>query len=381
MSPTPVTYTSPTAPASYNWEATDEEVAARYGIRLDRVVRFDLNTSPTPPALAAKLLAAGRFEAPLSEYPPTDYRRLVEAAAARYGVGTDEVLVGAGADEILDVIGKALLPAGASAIVPAPTYAMYRVITEQRAARAVIVARRSAADGWSLDVGAVRAAAGSAAIIWLCSPNNPTGLAEPDGTIEGLLDGLAADAADARREVPIVVLDEAYAEFVGRSLVDLRTAHPNLIVVRTASKAYALAGLRVGFGLATREVITRLNPYRPPGSVSTVSVTLVTEALLDPSILDANLERVVRERARLGEALRDAGWSVGESVTNFILVDLGSPERAATMAEGLLQRGLVPRTFGSGHPLAGFMRLTVRDRDENDRLIEAAQTLAAETAG
>ena len=361
MSPTPVTYTSPTAPASYSWEATDEEVAARYGIPLDRVVRFDLNTSPTPPALAAKLLAAGRFEAPLSEYPPTDYRRLVEAAAARYGVGPDEVLVGAGADEILDVIGKALLPAGASAIVPAPTYAMYRVITEQRAARAVIVARRSAADGWSLDVGAVRAAAGSAAIVWLCSPNNPTGLAEPDGTIEGLLDGLAADAADARREVPIVVLDEAYAEFVGRSLVDLRTAHPNLIVVRTASKAYALAGLRVGFGLATREVIARLNPYRPPGSVSTVSVTLVTEALLDPSILDANLERVVRERARLSQALHDAGWSVGESVTNFMLVDLGSPERAATMAEGLLQRGLVPRTFGSGHPLAGFMRLTVRD--------------------
>jgi len=381
MSPTPVTYTSPTAPASYSWEATDEEVAARYGIPLDRVVRFDLNTSPTPPALAAKLLAAGRFEAPLSEYPPTDYRRLVEAAAARYGVGPDEVLVGAGADEILDVIGKALLPAGASAIVPAPTYAMYRVITEQRAARAVVVPRRPAADGWSLDVEAVRAAAGSAAIVWLCSPNNPTGLAEPDGTIEGLLDGLAADAADARREVPIVVLDEAYAEFVGRSLVDLRTAHPNLIVVRTASKAYALAGLRVGFGLATREVIARLNPYRPPGSVSTVSVTLVTEALLDPSILDANLERVVRERLRLSQALHDAGWSVGESVTNFMLVDLGSPERAATMAEGLLQRGLVPRTFGSGHPLAGFMRLTVRDRDENDRLIEAAQTLAAETAG
>jgi len=157
--------------------------------------------------------------------------------------------------------------------------------------------------------------------------------------------------------------------------------YPNLIVVRTASKAYALAGLRVGFGLATREVIARLNPYRPPGSVSTVSVTLVTEALLDPAILDANLERVVRERARLSEALHDAGWSVGESVTNFILVDLGAPGRAATVAEGLLRRGLVPRTFGSGHPLAGFLRLTVRDAEENDRLIDAAQVLAAETAG
>ena len=381
MSPTPVTYTSPTAPASYSWEATDEGVAARYGIPLERIVRFDLNTSPTPPALAGQLLAAGRFETPLSEYPPTDYRRLVEAAAARYGVDADEVLVGAGADEVLDVVGKAMLPAGGAAIVPAPTYAMYRVITEQRAASATIVPRRPASEGWSLDVEAVRAAARSAAIVWLCSPNNPTGLAEPDGTIERLLDGLGADAADARHEAPVVVLDEAYAEFVGRSLVDLRTAHPNLIVVRTASKAYALAGLRVGFALAAPEVIARLNPFRPPGSVSTVSVTLVTEALLDPSILEANLERVVRERARLSRALLDAGWSVGESVTNFVLVDLDTPERAAAVAEGLLQRGLVPRTFGPGHPLAGFLRLTVRDPAENDRLIEAAQALATEAAG
>ena len=107
----------------------------------------------------------------------------------------------------------------------------------------------------------------------------------------------------------------------------------------------------------------------------------MTEALLDPSILDANLERVVRERARLSEALHDAGWSVGQSVTNFVLVDLDTPERAAAVAEGLLQRGLVPRTFGPGHPLAGFLRLTVRDADENDRLIEAAKGLAAEAAG
>ena len=86
MSPTPVTFTTPTGPSSYTWEATDEEVAARYGVDPTTIVRFDLNTSPTPPALAERLLAAGRFEAPLSEYPPTDYRRLVEAAAARYGV-------------------------------------------------------------------------------------------------------------------------------------------------------------------------------------------------------------------------------------------------------------------------------------------------------
>ena len=120
--------------------------------------------------------------------------------------------------------------------------------------------------------------------------------------------------------------------------------------------------------------------YRPPGSVSVVSVTIATEALLDDTILEANLERVVRERARLTDALRAAGWSVGASVTNFILVDLGSPERAAAATEALLTRGLVPRTFGAGHPLAGHLRLTVRDPHENDRLIEAAQALAQEAS-
>jgi len=381
MNPTPVTFSLPTAPSTYSWEATDEEVAARYGLDPETIVRFDLNTSPTPPALVARLLAAGRFEAPLSEYPPTDYRRLVDAAAARYGVGRAELLVGAGADEILDIVAKVFIPAGGRAIVPAPTYAMYRVLTEQRGGEAVMVPRRGAADGFALDEIATREAARDAAVVWLCSPNNPTGMAEPDGAIEAFLAGLSQDAAADGRSAPIVVLDEAYAEFVGSSLSGLREGYPNLIVVRTASKAYALAGLRVGFALARPEVIARLNPYRPPGSVSTVSVTLVTEALLDPAILDANLQRVERERARLSDALRAVGWSVGSSVTNFVLVDFGSVERAATVTELLMSRGLVPRTFGATHPLADHLRLTVRDPDENDRLIAAATDLAREAPG
>jgi histidinol-phosphate aminotransferase len=223
----------------------------------------------------------------------------------------------------------------------------------------------------------MREATRTAQVVWLCSPNNPTAVAEPDGTIASLLEALAADARADAREAPAVVLDEAYAEFVGSSLVELRDAYPNLIVVRTASKAYALAGLRVGFALARPEVVARLNPYRPPGSISTVSVSVVTEALLDPTILDANLGRVVRERARLGDALRKAGWSVGPSVTNFLLVDFGTPERAAEVAEALLHGGLVPRTFPSGHPLASYLRLTIRDPDENDRLIAAAAAIDA----
>ncbi len=381
MSPTPVTFTSPAAPSTYSWEATDEEVAARYGVDPATIVRFDLNTSPTPPALAERLLAAGRFEAPLSEYPPTDYRRLVDAAAARYGVTRAEILVGAGADEILDVVAKVFVPPGGRAVIPTPSYAMYRVLTEQRGATVVAVPRLGAEAGWALDPAATRAAVieTGAAVVWLCSPNNPTALPEPDGSIADLLAALAGDAAAGGRAAPVVVLDEAYAEFVGSSLLGLRDDYPNLIVVRTASKAYALAGLRVGFAVARPEMIARLNPFRPPGSISTVSVTLVTEVLRDDTILDANLTRVATERGRLTEALRALGWSVGPSVTNFVLVDFGTAARASKVAEALLGRGLVPRTFGAGHPLAHHLRLTVRAPDENDRLIAVAAELTKET--
>ena len=378
MSPTPVTFSAPNAPAAYSWEATDDEIAARYGLDPATIVRFDLNTSPTPPSLVNELLAGGRFEAPLSEYPPTDYRRLVETAAARYGVGTDEIIVGAGADEILDVVGKTFIPPGGTAVVPAPTYAMYRVITEQRGATVAPTPRLGDEGGWALDAGAVRAAATDAAVVWLCSPNNPTALAEPAGAIAQLLHDLATDAVAGGREPPIVVLDEAYAEFVGRSLLDLRLRHPNLVVVRTASKAYALAGLRVGFAIAQPATIARIATYRPPGSISTVSVAVVTAALDDPRGMVANVERVDAERDRLAADLRAAGWSVGPSVTNFVLVDFGTAERAAAAATALLRRGLVPRTFAAGHPLAHCLRLTIRDRAGNERLSAAAREIEEE---
>ncbi len=373
VSPTPVTFATPNQPSSYTWEATNEEVAARYGVSIDDIVRFDLNTAPAPPDLAQRVMADGRFHVSLSEYPPADYRRLVEAAAVRYGVGTDELVVGAGADEILDVIAKTFLAEGSRAIIPIPTYAMFRVLTEQRAAQAVLVPRLGAGEGYALDLPAVRAAARDAALIWLCSPNNPTAQAEPDGAIQALLGQIDADAKADGRSAPIVVVDEAYAEFAGRSLAELRFQHANLIAIRTASKAYAMAGLRVGFAIARPELVARMNPIRPPGSVSTVSVTVVTEALLDPTLAAANVERVTAERARLSGALTAAGWSVGPSTTNFLLVDLGSVDRAAAAAEALLTRGLVPRTFPETHPLADHLRLTVRSPAEDDRLIAAAQ--------
>ena len=373
MSPTPVTFATPNQPSAYTWEATDEEVAARYDVPVEQIVRFDLNTAPLPPDLAQRVMTAGRFHVSISEYPPADYRLLVEAAAARYGVGTEELVVGAGADEILDVIAKTFLAEGSRALIPVPTYAMYRVLTEQRAAEAVLVPRLGPAEGYALDIPAMREAARDAALVWLCSPNNPTALPEPDGAIETLLGLVSADAAADGRSVPIVVVDEAYAEFVGRSIADLRFTYPNLITIRTASKAYALAGLRVGFAVARPQLVARMNPIRPPGSVSTVSVTVVTEALRDDDLAATNVAQVIAERERLTDALTEAGWSVGPSVTNFLLVDLGSVDRAAAAAEALLRRGLVPRTFPDTHPLADHLRLTVRSPEQNDRLIAAVR--------
>jgi histidinol-phosphate aminotransferase len=377
MSPTPETFASPVAPAGYTWEATDEQVAARYGVPLDRVARFDLNTSPAPPELASRILAANAFGRPVSEYPPSDYRALVAAAAARYAVDPGELLVGAGADEILDLIAKAFLPPGGTAVIPTPSYAMYRVMTEQRGATLRAVPRSGVEAGFAFDAPAVRAAARGADVVWLCSPNTPTGLEEPDGAIAELLAALLEDATTADVEEPIVVLDEAYAEFTGRSLVGLRARYRRLIVVRTASKAYALAGLRVGFAVARPDVIATMAPYRPPGSVAVPSVAIVTAALLDDGILSANLERVARERTRLTHELTASGWTVRPSVTNFVLVDFGSPDRAALVAHELLTEGLVPRTFPAGHPLAHCLRITVRSPSENGRLIDAARVIEA----
>jgi histidinol-phosphate aminotransferase len=182
---------------------------------------------------------------------------------------------------------------------------------------------------------------------------------------------LAADAVAAGRPAPVVVLDEAYAEFVGASLVDLRHAYPRLVVVRTASKAYALAGLRVGFAVARPELIRAMEPYRPPGSVSIPSVAVVAAALRDPDALRANVLRVSAERARLAAAFADLGIPGGPSVANFLLVGFGDRARATATASALLRRGLVPRTFGAAHALADHLRFTVRSPGDDDRLVAA----------
>ncbi len=302
----------------------------------------------------------------------------MEAAATRYAVGTDEVVPGAGADEILDMCVKAFLPAGASAVIPVPSYAMYRVVTEQRGGVVVPVPRFGPDRAFGFDEAGIRAAVAGASMLWLCNPNNPTGQLEAPGNIEHLLEGIAADAAESGREPAAVIVDEAYAEFAGETVIPLRTRFPNLVVVRTASKAYALAGLRVGFAVAAPATLARVALYRPPGSIGTISETAVTRALLDAEEMRENVARVDRERVRLAQAFAGIAWPPYPSVTNFLLVDIRTPDRAAFVADRLLRLGLVPRTFGADHPLAHCLRFTVRAAGENDRLIAAARAIAQE---
>ena len=188
---------------------------------------------------------------------------------------------------------------------------------------------------------------------------------------------LAADSARAARPAPAVAVDEAYAEFVGRSVLPLRARYPGLVVVRTLSKAHALAGARVGFAVARPETLAPILSFRAPASVSTVSAALATAALRRPELAAANVARIAEQRVRLIAELRDVGWRPYPSQASFILVRFGSAGVAAAAAESLLRRGLVPRTFGLDHPLADCLRLTVRSAQENDRLIRAAREIPA----
>jgi histidinol-phosphate aminotransferase len=358
-----------TASQVYTWEPSNAAIAARYGLDPADILRFDTNTSPLAPAFVEQALA-GPFDPPLNEYPDSSYAQLTAAAARYVGAAAEEIIVGAGADEVLDMVAKAYLPAGSAALVPVPTYAMYGVLTSQNAARIVSVARGGGERSFGLDLNAVEENLGKVSVVWLCSPNNPTGVEESPDAIEQVL-----NAASTLADPPLVVVDEAYFEFSGVSVVGWRARFPNLLAVRTVSKAFALPGIRVGWGVGSRAVIARLERVRPPGSISTISAHLATQALQSPDYARENASAIQEERRWLTERLDELGWIAWPSVTNFLLVRIGEHEAAEAAADGLLRAGIVPRTFGPANPLRGHLRLTVRSRAENERLLEVVTGL------
>lgn len=353
----------------YTWEPSNQAIAERYGLRAEDILRFDTNTSPTPPALVPEALL-GPFDPSVNEYPDSSYAELTAAAAAYTGVESHEVIVGAGADEVIDLIAKAYLPAGSAALVPIPTYSMYGVLTSQRAARIVSVPRLARDANYALDVPAIVARVAEVAVVWLCSPNNPTGAEERADDLRAVL---AASAVAPHQ--PLVVVDEAYFEFGTGSVIPWHVEYPNLLAIRTVSKAFALAGVRVGYAVGSRSVIERLERVRPPGSISTISAHVATQALRSPGYARENAEALSRERDWLAGQLLTVGWTPAPSVCNFLLVQIGDHDAAERAADDLLKAGMVPRTFGPANPLRGHLRLTVRSRAENVRLLDSVRRI------
>ncbi|HEY3082577.1 MAG TPA: histidinol-phosphate transaminase [Chloroflexota bacterium] len=343
----------------YAWEMSSREVSERYGVPLERIVRFDTNTSPFAPTNLSTTLRELAERMPLNEYPDTAYGELVDAIRAYSGFPAEGIVVGCGADELLDMIAKVFVETGSRAVVTGPTYGMYAVLTETYAGHVRPVPDRP---GFERDFEGIADAAGEAALVWLCNPNNPTANLIPAAGLERLAASVSC---------PLVV-DEAYFEFCGVTAADLIARHPQVIVVRTLSKAFSLAGLRVGYALAAPEMAAALNRVRPPNSVGALSVALGTAALRDATTMRRRVDLILREKARFAELLRRHVTEVYPSATNFLLIRVDDPGR---VVEALLRQGLVVRDVSAKRGLQGCLRPTVRLPEENDRFVAALASI------
>lgn len=355
----------------YPNEPSDEQVAAAAGIGVERVVRFDLNTLGGGPLPAVAAALGGYPPARAVEYGDPGYRWLRAALAEVTGGPPERIVPGAGADELIRLITTSVVGPGDRVLIPTPTFGMFEVEARLAGAGVVTVARRD--PGTRQPVEELRAVAetAQARLVWLCSPNNPTGDAYGAEEVRALADGLAA----------IVVVDAVYQEFAeaslgvepeSTSLLPLQDQLPNLLILRSLAKAYGLAGARVGYLQVPGALAARFDLARLPLSVGGPSEAMAIAALSDPGAARVRRAMLVNERRRLAAALEAAGWRVLPSLTNFLLVRPPGGSAHAT-ADRLAARGLVVRSYPEGQ-LAEWLRITARAPHENDRLLAALTT-------
>ena len=318
MRPLPATF------RPYGWAPSTAELAVRAGLDPVEIVRYDGNVPSLPMPSSRPGALAGAL-AEINTYPHGGYPLIHEAIAEYAGVEPENVVLGAGADDLIMLCARAFAgPGDVVDVPPDPTYPLFRVAAE--------VAGATVDDD-------------SPALTFCCRPGNPLGDLPP--------------LPDAR---PLAV-DEAYFEYAGASAVDL-IHDDDVVVIRTFSKAFALAGARIGYLLAAREVAAELRARQSPAPVSTLSVALALAALRIPP----DVGPVVEERERLAAGLRELGYAPLDSHTNFIFVPVDDPDE---LADRLLARGCVVRVTGGG------VRITVRDRDDDDLLLAALEGTTA----
>ena len=313
---------------------------------------------PTPPVLAAIAEAAAAG----NRYPDLAVTNLTARLAEARGVAPERIAVGCGSVSLCQQLVQATCREPADEVVFAwRSFEAYPIVTQIGGATIRTVPLDAE---FRHDIDAMAAAVGpKTRLVFVCSPNNPTGTAVTRAELERLLAAVPPDV--------LVALDEAYHEYVtdpdvvdGLQLVD---AHPNLVVLRTFSKAYRLAGLRVGYAVGSAEVATALRKVCSPFSVSTVAQAAAIAALDDAEALLAGCAGVRSERVRVRDALLDAGFTVPPTQSNFVWLALG--EATSAFAAHCMEHKVIVRPF---HP--DGVRVTVTDPEENDAFLAAARS-------
>lgn len=322
------------------------EVSARYGIPPEKIVILSRNENPYAPS--PKVLDA--LKSPqLNRYP--DSRPFIEALSGYTGYHAKNIIAGAGMDEVILTMTRLFLGPGDRALIPVPSYTLYDLAA--RICGALPVYQRRLAN-FEVDLDSEIPA--GVKMVFLCSPNNPTGNAISKSTLQAIL-----ESTDA-----IIFLDEAYAEFAKESFIRLVEDHDNLIVGRTMSKAFALAGLRLGYAAAPEWIAKQYRRIAPLFSISSVSLAAGITALCDLEYMRRSVSKIVSERERMRKLIGGAWPTEG----NFLFIS--TEEKSSLVAERLLRHGIIVRDCTS-YPGAGdcCLRVTVGTPEQNGIFMEA----------
>lgn len=330
-----------------------EEVAREYGV--EEVIKLASNESPTAPFPEVVEVIRG-LASNVNRYPDPSCYHLTKDAAKRLSIPEDSLWFGAGSSEILRVIASSVGGEGAAAVIGWPSFAMYPIVTLIGGSTLVKVPLDA---DHRIDLGAMAAAIDEATtVVYVCNPNNPTGTHLAARAIE-------AFASKAPPHV-LVVVDEAYSEYATAhdfgTMIPVALRQPNVVVLRTFSKIYGLAGLRIGYAVGMPETLRLLRRSQRPFTVTEIAQEAAREALRYPGRVEERRRENEAGRQLLVDGLAKRGVQVVPSQTNFVYFELG-PD-AARLNEELLHRGMIIRMAG-----AGWARVSVGTEYENRRFL------------
>ena len=327
-------------------------LAGRVGLRLD----FNENTDSCSPRVLRRLQRIGPEQ--LARYPERE--PVEEITAAFLKVKRSEVLLTNGVDEAIHLLCQTYVDRGDEAIVIVPTYSMYAIYTK---AAGGDVIRVRAADDFSFPLTAVmKAVTARTRLIAVANPNNPTGSVASN-------DELLALAHSAPQAALLV--DEAYFEFYGKTILEQRREAPNVFVTRTFSKAYGMAGLRLGVLTGDEEQMGALRRISSPYNVNALALACLPEALADQSYIAEYVAEVIEGRQRLEHALGESGIQFWPSQGNFVLIRVGhSKTDAAVFAEQMRSRGILVRDRSADEGCEGCVRITIGRREHVNHLLQ-----------